>query len=61
MPTATELLNPSIFDFGPMQRARKFCPVEMRPSLRTRERANVSDDRDPMLAQKLEESFDRMR
>jgi hypothetical protein len=61
VPPAAQLLEPSVFDSGPLDRVRKFRLVELRPTLRTRERAHVRDDRDSMLAQKLEESFDRMR
>ena len=48
-------------DSGSLERAGEFRLVELRPSLRTRERAHISNDRNLMLAQKLEESFDRMR
>ena len=61
MPPPAQLLEPSVFDSNPPERARKFRLVELRPSLRTRERAHVNDGRDSMLAQKLEELFDRMR
>jgi hypothetical protein len=61
MPPPAQLPHPSVLDSGSFERARNFRLVELRPSLGTRERTHVRDDRDPMRTEQLEESFNRMR
>jgi len=59
--SATEAFDPSILDSRALERLREFSLVELRPALRAWERSHVGDDSDAMLAEQLEESFDRMR
>ncbi len=61
MPPPAQLPHPSVLDSGPLERARNFRLIELRPSLGTRERAHVSDDRYPMLTEQLEKLLNRMR